>query len=261
VDSIAQRFSDLVAPGSGRIDGELDEGALLIAAALQPPVDIAEQIGRLDRLAEESGAESLEDLLAFLFGARGFSGDRDQYYDARNSYLNLVLDRRLGIPITLSVLTIEIGRRVGLAIDGIGMPGHFLVHSEGVFVDVFGGGVLLDRRGCAELLATIAGGPIELAADGLDVTPPGAILRRMLLNLRMIGQRNQDWVLLRGALTLLTSFPEPDVADLLLLARSHAAGGGFDRAALVAERAVDLMPEAGREGLLGQIQAWRARLN
>jgi hypothetical protein len=125
----------------------LDEAALLIAAH-DHDLDLEGELSRLDRLADAAG-DDVEPLARFLFVEQGFVGNELDYGDPHNSYLDSVLRRRVGLPITLSVLLLEIGRRRGVALHGVGMPGHFLVGTDdGRFVDPFHGGALLDEAGC-----------------------------------------------------------------------------------------------------------------
>src|SRR5258706_13186235 len=140
----AARFAALLAgPGEGL---PLDEAALLIAAHADRSVDVEAQLGRLDRLAAAVPAPTLDGLRALLFRDLGFRGNRVDYYDPRNSLLHHVLDRRTGIPITLAVVMMEVGRRVGVPMWGVSMPGHFLVRDKvdtRVFVDPFDAGAVL----------------------------------------------------------------------------------------------------------------------
>src|SRR5829696_7811715 len=138
----------------------LDEVALCIAAHADPDVDIAANLARLDDLAEKCPAPTLDALVTHLFRTEGFAGNRADYYDPRNSFLHEVLDRRLGIPITLSIVVLEVGRRLGVPLSGVGLPGHFLVRDkvdDRVFIDPFHGGRLLDESACRRLHATLAG--------------------------------------------------------------------------------------------------------
>ena len=145
-----------------RADGDipLARAALLIAAAEQPALDVDRQLARLDDLAEAAAPRGdghdelrrLHRLREFLFEERGFAGDRSDYFDPRNSYLNHVLDRRLGIPITLSLVLIEVGRRLGLEMEGVGLPGHFItgirIGGDHVLLDPFNRGALLTVETC-----------------------------------------------------------------------------------------------------------------
>ncbi|HWN13521.1 MAG TPA: transglutaminase-like domain-containing protein, partial [Candidatus Dormibacteraeota bacterium] len=134
-------------------DIPLARAALLIAAAEQPALDVDKELARLDDLAEAAAPRGGQDelrrlhrLREFLFEEQGFAGDRGDYFDPRNSYLNHVLDRRLGIPITLSLVLIEVGRRLGLDMEGVGLPGHFItgirIGGEHVLLDPFNRGAL-----------------------------------------------------------------------------------------------------------------------
>ncbi|MEO2004550.1 MAG: transglutaminase family protein [Candidatus Poribacteria bacterium] len=142
---VTERFADVVR----RDPVPLDEAALLIGMHAAPGRDPETSLARLDDLAGSVPQPSVETLLATLFGAEGFVGDSESYYDPRNSYLHEVLERRRGIPITLSVVAMEVGRRIGVALDGVGTPAHFMLRTrepEPRFVDAFGGGRILDRR-------------------------------------------------------------------------------------------------------------------
>lgn len=236
----AQRFGELV---SGDDWIPVDEGALLIALQLDGDRDLDHERQRLDAIAAQVREPTLDGLRHLLFDDLGFTGDRASYYDPQNSMLPAVLDRRLGIPISLSVLMIAVGRRIGVPLDGVGMPGHFLLRDRvdpEVFIDAFAGGRELDRAAC------------EAMVDGFDPAwlepvPPRAILMRMLNNLRAIysrGHRAQLVKVLELA-TLLSATEAPAYAAVLV------AQGRFDKAADV----YDTLDERDRANAL------RARLN
>src|SRR5918994_6263124 len=128
-------FADLVKTPESAID--LGLGALLIAQIEHPALEPKAGLARLDDLATRLGTGDVHRLRRFLFEEEGFAGNADDYYDPRNSCLNDVIDRRLGIPITLSLLAIEVGRRVGLVVHGVGLPGHFMAEADGVLFDPF----------------------------------------------------------------------------------------------------------------------------
>src|SRR5690606_29139610 len=156
--TLRARFAALLARPDHEIP--LDEAALLIAAQAQPGLDVAAELAALDEIAAQVRDPTLTGLLRLLFRDLGFDGNRDDHYDPRNSFLNEVRQRRTGIPITLSVLTMEVGRRVSVPLWGVGMPGHFLLRDKvdpDVFVDPFGGGRLLDPASCAKLFRQIHG--------------------------------------------------------------------------------------------------------
>ena len=255
---LTERFADVF----GREPFRLDEACALIGAHGGVGVDVDAVLGRLDDLADSVPGPQLEDLLTCLFGVGGFAGDREHYYDPRNSYLHEVLDRRLGIPITLSVLVIEVGRRVGIQIDGIGTPAHFVARTAAAphrYVDAFGGGRILDRAGLGDLFATLT--------PGVDIDPylvplPGPeIVRRVLGNLVAVHRRRGDRDGLLWATQLRTLVPGCDAEDRRVFGGALAASGDFVRAAKVLESIVDEGEASDPERELAQAQQLRARLN
>ncbi len=195
-----QRFRDAVAPERVKID--LAEAALLCAQDTYPDLDIRSQLDTLEALAAKlrnrlpadfSVTHRLVALNNYLFSELGFSGNADSYYDPRNSFLNDVIERKTGIPITLSILYLEIGQRLGLKLKGVSFPGHFLVKvrvSGGELVlDPFAGGRSLSEEDLRERLAQFTGPnaakdlPLE---DFLETATPRQILARLLRNLKGI---------------------------------------------------------------------------
>jgi regulator of sirC expression with transglutaminase-like and TPR domain len=182
----------------------LPRAALLVAreeyAELdpQPYLDQLDKLGALLRTraaAETTPARRIAALNTLLFGEEGFRGNAGHYYDPRNSYLNDVLDRRLGIPITLSLIYIEIGRRAGWPLGGIGFPTHFLVAYEAeprVLVDPFNCGRLLGRADCQELLQQAFGNSGRLQPSHLAASSPRQILARLIGNLKVAYERAGD---------------------------------------------------------------------
>ncbi len=185
---VSERFAELVARPESEIP--LDEGAFLIAAHARAALDVGRECARLDDFAAglaDAGVAGFDGLAGALFaGPAPFLGNTVDYGDPANSYLDAVLDRHLGIPITLSVLMIETGRRLGVPVVGVGMPGHFLARSgsdPSSFCDPFAGGVLLDAEGCAARFAEVTGGRTAFDPAFLQPVGPRAILARMLANL------------------------------------------------------------------------------
>jgi len=249
-----ERFAALVA----RQDQPLpvDEALLLIAAHADPGLDIQAQKGRLDDLAAQVEAPTIEGLCDLLFERLGFAGDHSTYYAAENSLLPCVLDRRLGIPLSLSLLTIEVGRRRDIEVEGIGMPGHYLVRLAGEpdrFFDVYDGGRVLDVEGCRELFERVqAGMPWDEKYLRPDV--PWARVSRTLSNLAGAYRRAGDrealcWTLELGL--LLPSGTDRERRELGLLL---GASGRYAEAACVLEGSGT---EADAEAALRM----RARLN
>jgi regulator of sirC expression with transglutaminase-like and TPR domain len=184
-----ERFTELVRRPADQVP--LDEAALLIAAHAHPGLDFAGPLAELDRLAERVRGDSADDVAAALFGEGGFVGNTVDYGDPRNSYLDDVLARRLGIPITLSVVMIEVGRRRGVRMYGVGMPGHFLVQAAGqadVWYDPFDGGRRLDEAGCQALYEQLQSDPPFTPAL-LRAVDTRHILSRMLTNLQQTFMR------------------------------------------------------------------------
>jgi regulator of sirC expression with transglutaminase-like and TPR domain len=172
---------------------DLETGAFLIARFAYPELDARAYRRMLDSMAAEicerlgrrvSGEETVKIVNRYMFVEQGFSGNTKQYYEVENSYLNKVLERRTGIPISLSAIYLLIAKRLKLPVFGVGMPGHFLVKYETtryrIFVDSFNGGALLTQRDCARFLEQAGYGFEERY---LQKTPTRSILIRMLKNL------------------------------------------------------------------------------
>jgi regulator of sirC expression with transglutaminase-like and TPR domain len=180
------RFTALLALPEA--DFPLDEGAFLVAAHAHPGIDVDGWLVRLDEIASRCVARRTPAALAHaLFVDEGFAGNVEDYSDPRNSLLDEVVDRRLGIPITLSIVMIEVARRIGLGLHGVGMPGHFLVGVDDdptAFVDPFHGGRILDVEGCREVFASLHGPEVAFSPTFLAPTGPRAILLRVLNNLQ-----------------------------------------------------------------------------
>jgi regulator of sirC expression with transglutaminase-like and TPR domain len=202
VDPDLHSFRDLFRGPDAQID--LGLAALAIARVEHPDLAADKDLVRLDDLADRSGAAAargcqaaLDRLVGFLFGEEGFRGNADEYYDPRNSCLNDVLDRKLGIPITLSVLMIEVGRRVGLTIAGVGLPGHFIVSAEvgerRVLIDPFNGGVVLTPARAADVAAKAVGRPVKLEDAHWAPCSKRQIVVRMLRNLKTIYAKQTSW--------------------------------------------------------------------
>ncbi|MDW8327007.1 MAG: transglutaminase-like domain-containing protein [Anaerolineales bacterium] len=136
-------------------------------------------------------------LAGFLFQQQGFRGNRAEFNDPRNSFLNEVLTRRLGLPISLSVLFLHIGQQLGLPVQGVGMPGHFIVgvaaEAGPLYLDPFNGGRPLTRGQCLELVQQATGYQGRFDARWLAPTSPRDIVARMLNNLRNVYSQAEDW--------------------------------------------------------------------
>jgi regulator of sirC expression with transglutaminase-like and TPR domain len=211
----------------------LDEAVLLVAAHALPGLGIDDERARLDEIAHGVAAPTVEAVRARLVDDLGFAGDRDTYHDARNSLLPEVLDRRVGIPLSLAVVAIEVGRRCGVPLVGVGMPGHFLVRSavdDSRFLDLFHDGAELDREGCQEIFARLH---VGAAWDDRFLEPVGpvAIVSRMLANLANAYRRVGDRQALCWAMDLRLRLPGASERDRRELAVLLGAAGRYDEAA------------------------------
>jgi regulator of sirC expression with transglutaminase-like and TPR domain len=196
---LPERFRRLAEAG----EPDLFEGALLVARLVDPGEDLeaarstaAELAGRVRARLDEGEGPS-DALRGVLFDEEGFEGDSESYDQPTNSSVARVLSRRKGMPITLSIVAIEVGRLAGLRLTGVGLPGHFVVGGpdlpEGTFLDPFDGGALYDAGGLASRLASIFGQPVAVGREVLRPDPPRAILARVLLNLRRSYERRDRW--------------------------------------------------------------------
>jgi regulator of sirC expression with transglutaminase-like and TPR domain len=195
---------------ASRKDDDIDValGAALIARDVYANLDVGATLARFDVLAEPLQGRSLAarplyeqaiDLGHYLYEVAGFRGNEANYYDPKNSLLPDVLDRRLGIPITLALVYCEVARRCGVVARGVSFPGHFLVRIEGkkaleppLFVDPFFGGRLLDDAALERVLRRATGPNESVKEEHLAPATPRSILVRMLINLKWIYMTRGD---------------------------------------------------------------------
>ncbi|MFL5338857.1 MAG: SirB1 family protein [Gemmataceae bacterium] len=191
---------------AGEPESDVDpaEAALYLARDEYPQLDVEAYLNEIVGLAHEArpflggGLEAqVIGLCRYLFHEVGFRGNHKNYYDPRNSYLNEVLDRQTGIPLTLSLITMAVGRRAGLRIDGVGLPGHFIVMARQgdarLLFDPFHGGRVLDPFDCERLVQQSAGVSLEVTPDILRPASPGLIITRLLSNLKGCYLRDGDF--------------------------------------------------------------------
>jgi len=202
----AERWKEIVAGPEEEID--LAEAALLIAAPEYPGLDVAGYLARIADLGatlkrrlrgDISPTDTLIALNHYFFEELGFSGNTEDYYDPRNSFLNELLDRRVGIPITLALVYVEIGRRVGLALHGVSFPGHFLVkctlRDGAVVLDPYARGASLGIEDLQQRLRVLRGGVTpspDIVRHLLAAAGKKNILARMLRNLKSIYREQGD---------------------------------------------------------------------
>ncbi len=239
-ERIRRRFADLVGGHAKTID--LATAALLVAAEDEPRIEVDHYLSELDKMGEigrrhvrAASGRAVEAFNRFFFEEQGFLGNEQHYYDPRNSFLSDVLDRRRGIPITLSIVYIEVGRRAGLYAEGVGLPGHFIVRAreensvDSALVDPFYGKVV-DRNDCQTRLDQVFGGQLELIDEHLRASTTKDILVRLLTNLKAIYTRAK---LYRQALSAI---------DRILILLPEALAEHRDRGALLGE--LGRLPEA-----------------
>jgi regulator of sirC expression with transglutaminase-like and TPR domain len=184
---------------------ELDvfEGALLIAALIDPAEDLAAARAKAAELAERVrerlawGEPAVDSLRQVLFVEESFQGDQETYDEPHNSSVASVIARRCGMPITLSIVTVEVGRRAGIRLAGVGLPGHFVVSGadlpEDTYLDPFDGGVLRDRESVARRVSAVFGAPLALPDEIFAPDTERSVLARVLSNLRRSWERREKY--------------------------------------------------------------------
>lgn len=253
--SARARFGEAVQKPEAEID--LAEAALLIAAEEYPQLAPEPYLRRLDELAERARDRlwdetapivMLQEVSRVLFEEEGFRGNRMEYYDPRNSFLNNVIDRRMGIPITLSIVYLEVGWRLGIPLHGVNFPGHFLVRYAGeavqLLVDPFQSGMVRFEDESQGLLDHVYGGSVRMQPDFLRAADRCDILVRLLSNLKATYLNRRDDTRALAAI------------ERILLVRPESADDERDRgivltrlgrdreAAAALQRYLDLVPDA-----------------
>jgi regulator of sirC expression with transglutaminase-like and TPR domain len=226
----AELESAINAPGD-----DLARAALAIARVEYPLLDAQPYLATLDRMGEEAAARigstsdhpqehAVRVFNEYLYDEQGFAGNRERYDDPRNSFLNEVLDRRTGIPISLAVIYLEVARRAGLPVDGVNFPGHFLLRAresgasergtDVIIIDPFHGGARLSEYDCRQLLRQHVGE--EAAFDSSLLTPATRheIVVRMLVNLKRLYVRMRSFPQARFISSLLLSVDPSAIAEL-----------------------------------------------
>jgi regulator of sirC expression with transglutaminase-like and TPR domain len=222
---------------------DLAEVALSLAVDEYPTIDQEAYLGELAGMAHEVKSylrgpleARVIGLCRYLFHDMGFRGNQESYYDPRNSYFNEVLDRKTGIPITLSTLAMAVGQRAGLCVVGVGLPGHFIAkavaNGDEVLFDPFHGGRLLTREQCDGLVQRVTQVPFEVLPEDFRALPLGHILRRMLGNLKGVYLRQDDFPrAIRVIKRIIQLVPDDPVQqkDLgLTLLKAGQPGGAID---------------------------------
>jgi regulator of sirC expression with transglutaminase-like and TPR domain len=184
---------------------DLARAALLLAQEEYPDLDLDVYLNRLNSMAaaiadrlpsERYPLRIIQTINRYLYDDLQFSGNQENYYDPRNSYLNEVIDRRMGIPITLSLVYLEVAKRLDFPMEGVGLPGHFLIRPVAadmeILVDPFHRGEVLFTEDAQERLSQIYGRSIPMQPEFLEATSPRQFLARMLTNLKVIYLNSGD---------------------------------------------------------------------
>ena len=232
-EELVYTFSLFVSPDLEDEKIDLIRAALVIARTEYPDLDIEGYAGRIERMARRVAAatadldrqRTLTALNKIIFQEANLRGNREDYYDPRNSFLNDVLDRGLGIPITLSIIYMEVAGRVGFPLSGVGMPGHFLLKhyadsGQEILIDCFNRGDILSRQDCQSRLDEIYSGEMKLRPEFLHPISRRQILTRMLNNLKTVYLSTRNF---RKALP---------IADLILIIYPGSAEDVKQRALL-----------------------------
>jgi regulator of sirC expression with transglutaminase-like and TPR domain len=216
----------------------LDRACLLVNATIAPHADIAACEAELDALAARAqtiAARSTDPflqvaaLIESLFSIGGFRGNTAAYGASANSLLARVITTRMGIPITLSIVLMETARRMGLALEGVGLPAHFIVRfpdpTSRLFIDPFHGGAVIDEFDCRALVDRVYGSKLTWRDDYLESVEPRAILKRLVLNLKNALSNEKNYVAALAAIQLQLVIDPDDPAELrdrgIILARLH----------------------------------------
>lgn len=255
----AQQFANLVAR-CDEVGDELplDRACLLASAVFDSGVEPDRYAAKLDALASRAAAAAgrssdpytrMHGVLRTLFGEGGFRGNQGAYYEPGNSLLSKVLDRRIGIPITLSIVLMETARRVGLTLVGIGLPGHFVVRfpdaTSRLYMDPYQGGAVLDVPQCVALVDKLYRGRITWRDSFLDPVSHRTIVKRVLLNLKNSLSQSKNYLAALTAIELQLAIDPDDPTELrdrgILFARLHR----YDRAIEDLETYLRRSPDAG----------------
>jgi regulator of sirC expression with transglutaminase-like and TPR domain len=252
----------------------LGEACFVLAAQLGHPQPIADGMATLEALTDQTadaaaaahGIVDLDGVVEHLFTTVGFTGDADVYYDPRNSMLPDVLRRRIGIPITLGIVLIEVAQRLDLGATGVGMPGHFLVGDGAVptrWIDAFDHGQWLDRAGAEQRFRAVHGPDATFDPAFLAPTPRPQILARVLANLAGIYRGLGDPTRLLRSLELRCDIPGVGQAPRpqVELAEAYVAVGRVDAAIDVLEGLTERVDPRRRDVLVARIDVLRAGLN
>lgn len=212
-----------------RPDAEIDlaRAALLVAAESDPALDVDAAMARLEEWAETlrpridpawNNLQRLARLRAYMYEELGFKGDRKDYYAPKNSWLHSVMERRLGVPLTLSIVFMELGWRIGVPFEGVGFPGHFLVRLTGepgdLLLDPFDHGGSVHEEDCIRMLESASGGGAIFDRGMLRSIGKREMITRLLLNLKVASLRAGDDALALSAVERLFELSPESLGEL-----------------------------------------------
>lgn len=245
----------------------LDRALLALASEEYPDLDADRYLAELDGWAAWVAAMDAPVRLAMrrvVFEMAGFKGDAVAYYAPENSLLNRVMDRRSGIPITLAVVYLEVARRLGEAVAGVGFPGHFLVKHDDVLIDPFDGGRVVTKKDCQQILARVVDREIEVEPWMLTTSPNRMILARVLVNLKNAYLLKRDLIMAARTIDRLLIVDPERITEIRDRGLIYAELGLAPAALVDLETYLSRSKAADRsviEDLLPKIQAETAMMN
>ena len=269
----ARRQLELLLGGGSGFD--IVDATAWVAAEEYQDLDVSRLLGRVRLISAEGARKAqglsnpfarLEVLRAYLFDELGFRGNEKEYNDPRNSFLNEVLDRRLGNPLTLSVLFLDAASAAGFDARGVGLPGHFVTRlryaGRTVFVDPYHAGQVISEDDCRQLVARTTGRPSLFRRGLLEGTDERAMLTRLLLNLKYIYVKSEDYLRALGAVERLLLISPDDPTEIRDRGFLHAHLGRPGAAVSDLESYLALTPDArDAESVRGRVAWLRQRLS
>jgi regulator of sirC expression with transglutaminase-like and TPR domain len=258
------------------VQWNLDIAAAQIATIEYPDLDVEPVLAQLDSYARNIGArvpvggrEFVDTANQLFFEELGFTGNEADYYDVRNSCLNDVLRRRLGIPITLAVIYMEVGRRLHQPVYGVGLPGHFVVEFDdedfGIYIDVFHQGRLMSADECETLVRQRTGTEIVNRTVAFRRATRRQILTRMLQNLKGVYTKSEQWAKQLQVCDLLVEAYPNAPEEIRARAVAQLKLKRFAAARVDLKRYLELAPQAPDEAMIreqiGNLDKWSAQWN
>jgi regulator of sirC expression with transglutaminase-like and TPR domain len=255
MEQLKQQFEQTVLRPDDRVD--LARAGLVIARLAYPDLSESVYLAELDRLGAAlkdriTGVTDLHriavEMVRLLCLEEEFKGNTKKYYDPDNSYLNRVLDRRLGIPITLSLVFIEVGLRAGLTVQGIGLPGHFIIGlydaTGRILLDPFYRGALLKEEDCRRRVAVQCGGSKLFGTHHLNPVPARKLLARLLRNLKGITLQTEDRMKALQLIQWIIAIDPDAVEEFKERGLFYESVGRFDHAVEDFRKYLTLVPQA-----------------